>query len=187
MEKQNNLRHSIFYVVLVTFIILMVPFVAMQFTNEVNWSVGDFVVMGTLLFGAGLAFVLISRHTNNFVYKAAVGLAVISSLLLVWVNLAVGLIGSGPNIGNLMYIGVIGVIVIGTYLSRFTPAGMENVMFIAAFSLVLVAMIALLANMQQFPGSSVVEIILVNLFFAILFAVSGLLFRHVALNKSHAN
>ena len=34
--------------------ILLIPLIAMQFTNQVNWSVGDFIVMAMLLFGTGV-------------------------------------------------------------------------------------------------------------------------------------
>jgi hypothetical protein len=184
MQKELNFFQTVPGVVLVTIFILMVPLVAMQFTNEVNWSVSDFIGMGVLIFGAVLAFVLVTRYAANLVYKAAAGSAIGTTLLLVWVNLAVGLIGSGPNAGNLMYIGVIAVVIIGTFLSRFKPEGMQRAMFAAALTLVVLAVIALLTNMDEYAGSSVPEILGVNAFFATLFAISGLLFRYIALEQS---
>ena len=50
-------------------------------------------------------------------------------------------------------------------------------MYVTASALLLHAAIALLANMQDYPGSSVIEIIGVNLFFATPYALAGLLFR----------
>jgi hypothetical protein len=80
--------------------------------------------------------------------------------------------------------GVIAVGIIGTILSNFTPGGMERTMYGMSFTFVLIAAIALGANMQAYPQSSVIEIIGVNGFFALLFAVSGLLFRFVASEQS---
>jgi hypothetical protein len=184
MQKQTKFFPSIGIVAIVTAIILMIPLIAMQFTNEVNWSVADFIVMGILLFSTGTAYVFISRQGANFVYKAAVAASIGTTFLLIWVNLAVGLIGSGPHAGNMTYIGVVAVVIFGTFLSRFTARGMELTMFAASFSLVLVAVIALVTGMQNYPASSVGEIIGVNAFFAMLFAISGLLFRYVAMNPS---
>jgi hypothetical protein len=187
MEKQQKFSTSILIVALGTALILSVPLIAQQFTSEVNWSVADFLVMGVLIFSTGLSYVLITRYVTDIVYKAAIVMALGSTFLMIWANLAVGLIGSGPNLGNLMYLGVIAVGFIGTSLSRFTPAGMERTMNAMALAIILLAVIALSVNMQQYPGSSVAEIIGVNGFFAALFAISGLLFRFVAIMQTKAN
>ena len=36
--------------------LLMIPLIAMQFTDEVNWQVGDFLIMGTVLLSLGLLY-----------------------------------------------------------------------------------------------------------------------------------
>lgn len=184
MKSLIKFFHTVPGAVVFTLLILSIPLIAMQFTSEVNWSVGDFIIMGILIFSTALAYVLISRYAPNFIYRAAIGAAIGTTFLMVWANLAVGLIGAGPHAGNLMYIGVVAVVIMGTYFSRFTAKGMELAMFGAAFSLVLLAGIALLANMQALPGSSVAEIIAVNAFFAFLYCIGGLLFRYVALHQS---
>ncbi len=183
MKNQRNLSQSILFVALATVILLFVPLVAMQFTDEVVWSLADFIVAGALLFGTGLSFVLLIRLMTNIVYRFAVGFALGTTFFMIWANLAVGLIGGGPNPGNLMYIGVVAVIILGIYLSRFKAAGMGRAMFATALALLILAAIALLANMQDYPGSSMMEIIGVNAFFATLFGVSGLLFRYVAMES----
>lgn len=185
MQKQSRFLQTIAGVALTTVLILLIPFVAMQFTNEVAWSVTDFIMAGALLFCTGLALLTLIKLSTNIVYKAGVVLTIGATFLLIWANLAVGLIGSGPNPGNLMYIGVLAVIIVSTMLSRFSPKGMMFAMFAAATAVVLVAVIALLANMQNYPGSSVFEIIIVNAFFAGLFTVSGLLFHYVSQHPSN--
>jgi len=80
-------------VALLTGLLLLVPLVAMQFTGEVRWNLADFVVAGALLFGAGATYQLLAARTDNLAYRAAVGVAVGATLMLVWANLAVGLIG----------------------------------------------------------------------------------------------
>src|ERR687895_1776065 len=56
-------------------LLLLLPLVAMQFTDEVNWTVADFVVAGALLFGVGVPFELAVRKTRDAAYRAAVGVA----------------------------------------------------------------------------------------------------------------
>jgi hypothetical protein len=183
MKSLTKFLHTIPGAAVVTLLILSIPLIAMQFTQEVKWSVGDFMVMGILIFSMALAYVLLARYVPNFIYRVAIGSAIGTTFLMIWANLAVGLIGAGPHAGNLMYIGVVGVVIMGTYFSRFSASGMELAMFGAALSLVLVVIIALLANMQSYQGSSVAEIISVNAFFAFLYCISGLLFRYVALQQ----
>ena len=184
MDKQAALSKAVIGVAIVTALILMIPLVAMQFTTEVDWSIGDFIVMGALLFGAGLSFILVIRFATNMVSRIAMVMAFGTTFFMVWANLAVGLIGSGPNIGNLMYIGVVTLVIISSLRSRFTPNGMERAMHIAIVALVLVAVIELLANI---PGTSVIEIIGVNGFFAASYAISGSLFRFSAQEQAPEN
>jgi hypothetical protein len=61
----------------------------MQFTNEINWTLGDFIVMGILLFGTSSAFVLTARKSNKK-YRAAIGIAFLIVFLWLWAELAVG-------------------------------------------------------------------------------------------------
>lgn len=186
MKKQKTFTQSTLIVAAITLLILAIPLVAMEFTNEVNWTPLDFVIMGLLLFTTGFTYMLILRYSPNFIYRAAVTVAVGATFLMIWANMAVGLIGGGPNPGNLMYLGVLAVLVIGTVYARFTAKGMERTMFGAALALVAHTGIALLAGMQEYPHSSVGEIVGVNAFFATLFSVSGLLFRFVALKQQLA-
>jgi hypothetical protein len=79
---------------LVTAAILLVPFIAMQFTREVNWTPGDFVIAGVLLMGTGLLFDLAARKIQTRKARlAAIGVIALG-FLFVWAELAVGLVGS---------------------------------------------------------------------------------------------
>ena len=169
---------NILVIALATAILLLIPLVAMQFTDEVVWTFSDFVVAGALLFGAGVTYDLITRRAGNIVYRSAVGLAVGTALFLVWANLAVGLIGSENNSVNLMYLGVLAVGIVGTILARLKPQAMSRALLATALAQMLVAVIALIAGMQHDPESSVSEILGVNVFFGAMFVFSALLFRH---------
>lgn len=80
-------------------IILLVPFIAMQFSYEVNWELSDFIVAGILLFGTGLVCELILRTVKKKENRIALCVVIIVLLLLIWAELAVGIFGT-PLAGN---------------------------------------------------------------------------------------
>ncbi|MCZ7556298.1 MAG: hypothetical protein M5R41_07855 [Bacteroidia bacterium] len=185
MKTMNRIRRSIrrqmWHVALTTASILMVPLVAMVFTTEVNWGVFDFVVMGMLIFGTGLTYVLLSRISDSLSYRVAVGVAVVAGLLLVWVNLAVGIIGSEDNAANALYLAVLFVGILGAVLARFQPLAMSRALFATAIAQMLVPVIAFIIWRPAFddpPG--IVGVFMLNAFFAMLFSVSAILFRQAA-------
>ncbi len=79
-----------------TGLLLMIPLV-MTFVDRAkapgegwHWSPMDFVVMGALLFAAGLAYELISRRLKTPAQRWLAGLGILVMVVLVWVELAVG-------------------------------------------------------------------------------------------------
>lgn len=87
----TSIRKPLAGVALATALLLLVPAVVMQFTDEVSWGPGDFVVAAVLLFGAGVTMVLGVRHATSPFTRAAVVVAVALGLAVVWAELAVGL------------------------------------------------------------------------------------------------
>lgn len=180
MSTDSKFYQSIAGVALVTALLLLIPLIAMQFSDEVVWTLSDFIIAGILLFGTGFTYKFITRKSSEVAYRVAVGFALLAGLFLIWSNLAVGLIGSEDQAINLLYFGVIVVGIVGAFIARFQPKGLSVTMFAMAATQALIAVIALITGMQQLPASSVVEILGVNGFFMVLFAVSGLLFRYAA-------
>ena len=175
-----SLSKSVFRLALGTALLLLIPLVAMQFTKEVNWNWFDFVVMGGLLFSTGLAYLVIARQGNNRTYRVAVGVAVVAGLLLVWANLAVGLVGSEDNPAKLLYGGVLAVAFVGAIWARFRPLGMSRSMFAAALTYGVVTAIALFVWKPSAATAeasvSLVNVLAANAAFAALWAGSGWLF-----------
>ena len=167
---------TIIHIVLGTAVLLSVPLLAMQVTDEVAWDLADFVLAGVLLGGTALLYSLAASRTRTTVYRAAVGLALAAALILVWVNLAVGLIGSEDDPANLMYAGVLVVGVVGAISARFQAPGMARALLAAALAQVLVTAIALVGRLGA-PWSGPAEVLAVNGLFVVLFAVSAWLFR----------
>lgn len=190
MKLSGKLYKQAAVILLITACLLLIPLIAMQFTGEVDWSLFDFLVAGTLLFGTGITYVLIASQVNGAVYRIAVGLAIGASLLLIWTNLAVGILGSENNPANLMYGGVLAAGFLGAIIARLQPKGMSVTLFAMAFVQILVPIIALIimkpqsASIEEFlytwHNKGVIGVFGVTAFFATLFAGSALLFRQAA-------
>ena len=91
--KTNTKQRLIITFGIVAFI-LAIPLVAMQFTDEVNWKLSDFVVMGALLSITGIAIELVTRKVRSAHWRIIITLVILLILFLVWAELAVGIFGT---------------------------------------------------------------------------------------------
>ena len=157
--------------------LLLLPAVAMRFTREVNWTASDFVVWGIMLASAGGGYELLARREANWTYRLGAAVALGTAFLLVWVNLAVGIIGSEQNDANMMYAGVLAVAIGGASLARFRSAGMSRAMLAAALAQVVVAAIALATGAGLEGASWPRDVIGGTVVFTGLWLMSGALFR----------
>ncbi|NVK21995.1 MAG: hypothetical protein HWD86_05720 [Kangiellaceae bacterium] len=82
---------SFFALFIIMALILSIPLVAMQFTEQVNWNLMDFLIVGFLIFAAGSIFILISRKLGSTILKWLAGIVILGLLLLTWAHLAVDL------------------------------------------------------------------------------------------------
>jgi hypothetical protein len=86
-------------IVLAVALLLLIPLIAMQFTDEVDWKVFDFLVMGILLLGTGLLSELVMMKVKNKDYQIGILAVIVVVLFLTWAELAVGIFGT-PFAGN---------------------------------------------------------------------------------------
>jgi hypothetical protein len=75
-------------------LILCIPLIAMQFTDEVNWSAWDFTTMAVLLSGMGISIDLVWRKTAGKKSRIVLIVIVAAIFLLLWLELAVGIINT---------------------------------------------------------------------------------------------
>lgn len=75
-------------------ILLLIPFIAMQFTNEVDWNIFDFVIMGILLSGTGFLCEFVLRKVRGTLNRIIICGAVLFVFFLIWAELAVGVFGT---------------------------------------------------------------------------------------------
>ena len=157
--------------------LLLLPLVAMQFTGEVNWDETDFAVFGAMLAMACGTYEVAARITGNRAYRAAVGVAIGAAFILVWMNLAVGIIGTEDNPANLMYRGVLAIGIVGAVIARFQPHGMARTLVATALVQALVGVIALIAGLGSTGPTWPWNIMMLTGFFAALWLISAWLFR----------
>ena len=96
MKTSRTLYRPAVRVALGVALILSLPLVAMQFSDEVVWSLADFVVAGALLTTIGVALEPAARKTGN--RAAALGLAA--------GGVAAGIFGQADDAPSLVLLGI---------------------------------------------------------------------------------
>ena len=176
-------RKDILLVLLVPTFLLLIPAVGMRVSDEWNWGPESFVLAWVLMVGVGFAYKFVTRKAGTAAYRFAAALALGTAFMLLWINAAVGLIGSEDNPANLMYGGVLAVGAIGAAIARFAPLGMARALFATALAQFLVPVVAVIVWRPDFsPG--VVGVFGLNFFFVLMFAGSAILFRHAGSTPS---
>lgn len=165
-------------------LLLSLPWFMMQVSDEWNWRPGSFAVLGAMLAGALGAYELAVRTTGSAAYRAGVAIAVAAAFVLVWMNLAAGVIGSEDNPANLMYGGVLAVGAFGAIIARGRPSGMARALVATAIAQVLLAAIAPSVWEAEPPGWA--PILALNAVFAALFLAAAWLFQRAARDQSLA-
>lgn len=158
--------------------LLCVPAVAMRFPGSgFDWSASDFVMMGALFAGVLGGYEFLAARAPSVAYRAAAVLTMLGLFLLIWLNLAVGIIGSENDNANLMFAGVIAIIVGGACIARFEAGGMSKALFAAAGAQALVGVVAVGGDLGLEGRSWPRDVIVLTSFFTGLWAVAGTLFR----------
>jgi hypothetical protein len=85
----KNKRLLIFIIISLT--ILVIPLLAMQFTDEVNWTLGDFMMAALLLGTTAILSDLVLRKINNKMFRITILVLVLLCLIIIWAQLAVGI------------------------------------------------------------------------------------------------
>ena len=123
--------------------------------------------------------------TSNTAYKVAFGLALAAGFFLIWMNLAVGIIGDSDDPANLMYVGVLVIGLIGAVIARFQPAGMSKAMYAMVLALAIISAIGLGTGMHltgRIPPPA--NFLFIHAVFIAFFAGSGWLFGRAAQSEA---
>jgi hypothetical protein len=119
---------------------------------------------------------------SNTAYRLAVSIALVTALVIMWLNAAAGLIGiEDDDPANLLYVGVLAIGLIGAVIARLQPRGLARALLATALAQALVGAIAL-----KLPNTaSAVQIAIVHGVLVALFVVAALLFRYAAQKGFH--
>jgi hypothetical protein len=123
--------------------LLLLPAVAMRFTDEVRWGPEDFTVFGAMLLAACGGCELAAWASRSAWYRLGAAVAIATAFLLLWINLAVGVIGGEGEPANALFAGVLAVGVAGASLARLRPRGMAIAALAAVLAQAAAAAVAL--------------------------------------------
>lgn len=90
MKKQNIIRRPAIGTGLLLIILLVITllFDSGVDGNGWHWTLSDFIVIGVLLFGAGLVYEFLAGKVRTTRQRVVLGIVIIIAVLLIWVNLA---------------------------------------------------------------------------------------------------
>jgi hypothetical protein len=160
--------------------LLALPFMAMQLNAEgVDWSPGDFVFMGVLLGTIGGLLELAVRMSPDRFYRGGAGLALLGTFLVVWVNLAVGIVGSEHNPNNQLFFVALLMGIAGAIGGRGKADGMARAAITTAVAIVAAFFIAQAGVRDEPMVKPIVEGVGTSIF-VLLFVGSAWLFRRAA-------
>ena len=180
METSQSIAQILIKSVATALGLLLIPIVASFFVKGFLWTTSDYVFAFILFLVPTLVYRIITRTATNFKYRLAIAFALLTGFATVWINLAVGIIGSEDELINLVYFGVLALGLIGANIVRFKPEGMVKVMAVMTAALIPITFAALVLGYQNLPHSSVMQIIGVNAFFGVLYAQSAFLFKYAS-------
>lgn len=165
---------------LATLLLLTIPFVGTRVSDGWHWQPMEFLSVGTILFGLGLLFEWCARRTRQWTYRAALAIAMFTSLVLVWVNIVGHILGAEEeDPANLVYFAEAAMGFAGALIARFRAHGLFHASLAVAGMQAGVTILAHAAGLDPAnsrpPGALVLNLILLA-----AFSVAALLFRKAA-------
>lgn len=151
--------------------LLLLPAVAMRFTDQVQWTAFDFVAAAVMLAIPLAIFELAMRAKVSWAYRGGVAAALGGGFLTVWANGAVGILGNEDNPVNLIFPGLLAIGLIGAFLVNFRSRGMAAVMFALAILQLAIGVGAFIGGYQDAVFSGL---------FLAAWLISAALFRKAA-------
>ena len=166
--------------------LLLLPLIAMRFTDEVQWTWADFVFAAVLIGGIGGAFELAVRFAPDRTGLPGYAVALAGTFLMLWINAAVGIIGSADNDANILYalVLMIGILVGAT--GGFRPPAMQRALIAVLLAQLGVTAIAAVLGLGE-PVQGILHLAAVNGFFMVFWLLALVLFHRSEAARSGAS
>lgn len=161
-------------------IFLLLPLVAMQVSEEVQWTAFDFAAAGVMFLSVLIPWELANRGGTSIAYRLGVAVALGTGLLVVWSSLAVGIVGSEDDAANLMFFLVLGMAFVVAAVSGFRARGLFAATATAALLQIAVGAVALLGRMGATDPSWPVDVLGATGVFTLGWLLSAGLFGRAA-------
>jgi hypothetical protein len=158
--------------------LVLAPLVAMQFTNEVNWDETDFIFAAVIFGIVGGLIELAVRKSANWYFRFGSMFAVLAGFMVIWSNLAVGMIGNEDNPVNLWFGAVLLIAITGSVASRLFRGILPQAMLVAGSVQVAIGIFA--GVLGSDPRGGIFTILLSTAWF-----ISSLLFWCARRNGAH--
>ncbi len=172
IEQQPTVRRNIWRIIGWggAVALILTPLVAMQFTNEVDWDETDFIVAAIIFGIVGGLIEFAVRVSSNWYFRFGAIFAVLAGFMVVWSNLAVGMIGNEDNPVNLWFGAVLLIAILGAILSRFHSQAIAVAMLTAGLTQAAIGLFAGILGPD--PRGGIFTIVLASFWF-----ISGALFK----------
>ena len=140
-----------------------------------QWKPVAFALAGTWIVGSLIVYELVARRSASAAYRAGVAIAAATSFLIVWINVAVGMVGEDDP-ANLSFFMLIVMAAVGAFAAAFRAEGMARAMLGVAGAQALVAVAIATAPSTEQP----LGVLMLNSLFVALWLISAALFHRSA-------
>ncbi|WP_018146827.1 hypothetical protein [Henriciella marina] len=141
-----------------------------------NWTLSDFVIAGVMLGAVAIAFVCLFRLRRSRAYRGGLFVFSLTSVAVLGVTGAVGIVGAPENDANMLYIAGLAAAWLGGLVMRFRSNWLSRFLSVLAISYVFIATAAVLLGWGQSAASWPWDVLVGSAIFAGLWQVSAWLF-----------
>ena len=157
-------------------VLLALPGVAMQFSDEVNWTAGDFVFAAIMFGTIGGLLELAARASVSLAFRVGSAVAVATGFLTIWISLAVGIVGAEDNPQNIVYFGIVGMAICVAVAALGDPRSLARGMHATAAFQGLICLVHVIDGI--YPA------VMIDGFFTMTWITAGALFARAAKERA---